>query len=173
MMDEQFLEPFLYGLGIGVLGVVVVYLRETVKRGTYKKEIKQLKKHLHQKMEIDSEATEMKRKELERLKKENENLRITNQSLAQKPDRKEVLTLHTYQKALDTMAGSLVGFAPAWQKALQEAETEVAEIEEGRKSFVRKIIPRQFLSSSQRIEDAKEVPLKKSEDTDGDKPLFE
>lgn len=173
-MDEQFLEPFIYGLGVGILGVVIVYLRENLKRSQYKKEIKTLKNHLHQKMEIDAEATDFKKKEVEKLKKENENLRITNQSLAQKPDKREVFALHTYQKAIDKMSESLVGFAPAWQKALKEAEIEVAEIQEGKKSFVRKIIPRQFFAGNNTIE------LKNSEQNDkgasennNDKSLFE
>lgn len=171
-MNEQFLEPFIYGLGVGIIGVVVVYLRETTKRSQYKKEIKSLKNHLHQKMEIDAEATDHKKKEIEKLKKENENLRITNQSLSQKPDKKEVFALHTYQKAIDKMSESLVGFAPAWQKALKEAEVEVDQIQEGKKSFVRRIIPRQFLSGS---DNTIEINTSKSDEEKGgsDKSLFE
>ncbi len=166
-MEQSFLEPFLYGLGVGTLGVVGVYMREALKRSAYKKEIKSLKGHLYQKMDIESEATEMKRKEIEMLKKENENLRITNQALAQKPDRKEVMTLYAYQKAIDQMSGSLVGFAPAWQRALKESEEEIAAIEEGKKSFVKKIIPLQFWTGITSRLNAKE------DHDDRDKPLFE
>ena len=172
-MDEQFFEPFLYGLGVGILGVVVVYLRENIKRGQYKTEIKNLKSHLHQKLEIDAEATDMKKREIEKLKKENENLRITNQSLVQKPDKKEVFALHTYQKALDKMSESLVGFAPAWHKALKEAEVEVAEIQEGKKSFVRRFIPRQFLSGNNTIEIKNSEQDNKNDSEGSNKSLFE
>lgn len=164
MIHKEFLEPFLYGLGIGILAVIAVYVREYLKRRQYKKQIKTLKNHLHQKMEIEAEALDFKKRENQNLKKENENLRITNQALLQKPDRKQIFMLHTYQKAIDKMSESMVGFAPAWQKSLKEAEAEAAEIQEGKKTFIQRIIPRQFLPSHTAIEIAEDSSDSRSEE---------
>lgn len=143
-----YIQPFLIGLGVGLVLLLVVYINERAKRGTLKSEIKTLKSHLQNKMEIEAEATEGRRKEIERLKKENENLRITNQSLAQKPGRREIMNLHVYQKAIAIMTESAQGFAPMWQRALREAEAEVEKSDQGSSSFIKKIIPTQIFGGS-------------------------
>ena len=146
---ENSIQPFIVGLAIGLLLCLIVYIRESMKRSVLKKEIKSLKNHLHEKMEIDAEATHRKVKEIDELKKENENLRISMQSLAQKPGRREVINLHIYQKALAIMTESAHGFAPMWQKALAKAEEEVEAFEKGKSSFLKKIVsPINFLGSS-------------------------
>ena len=60
------IQPFLIGLGVGLLLVLIVYLRENMKRGSLRKEIGTLKNHLQNKMEIEAEATEGRRVEIER-----------------------------------------------------------------------------------------------------------
>ena len=140
--------PYLIGLGVGLLLVMIVYTRESMKRGRLRKETNTLKTHLQNKMEIEAEATESRRQEIEKLKKENENLRITNQTLAQKPGRREVMNLHVYQRAIAIMTESAQGFAPMWQRALREAEAESAQSDQGGASFIRKIIPTQIFGSS-------------------------
>lgn len=138
------IQPFLIGLGVGLLIVLFMYFREMSKRKTLRREIGTLKSHLQSKMEIEAEATEARRNELERVKKENENLRITNQTLAQKPGRREVMNLHVYQRAIAIMTESAQGFAPMWQRALREAEAELEQSDQGGASFIRKIIPTQI-----------------------------
>ncbi|MEM9675315.1 MAG: hypothetical protein AAF992_22175 [Bacteroidota bacterium] len=143
-----YIQPFLIGLGVGLILLLIVYISERTKRGALKNEIKTLKNHLQNKMEIEAEATENRRKELERLKKENENLRITNQSLAQKPGRREVMNMHVYQRAIAIMTESAQGFAPMWQRALREAEAEIEKSDQGASSFIKKIIPTQIFGGS-------------------------
>lgn len=138
----------LIGLGIGLVLVLIVYTREAMKRKAIRGEISTLKNHLQNKMEIEAEATETRRKEVEKLKKENENLRITNQTLAQKPGRREVMNLHVYQRAIAIMTESAQGFAPMWQRALREAEAEQEQSDHGNSSFIRKIIPTQIFGGS-------------------------
>lgn len=146
---ETVIQPFLIGLSIGLVLCLVLYVRESMKRSVLRKEIKNLKNHLHEKMEIDAEATHRKVKEIEQLKQDNENLRVSMQSLSQKPGRREVINLHIYQKALSIMTESAHGFAPMWQKALTQAEKEVEEFEKGKSSFIKKIVsPINFLGSS-------------------------
>lgn len=144
---EEFFIPFLAGLGVGVLFAVVFYVRGMLKESSLNKKIKELKAHLHNKLELDSEANEKRKQELKELKKQNENLRITNQSLAQKPGRREVVNLHVYQKALSVMYERASGFAPMWQNALKEAEHEYKASETGTVPFIKKIIPLEFFGS--------------------------
>ncbi len=157
------IPPFLVGLGIGLLVVLFTYFSEMGKRKTLKREIDTLKSHLQNKMEIEAEATEARRTELERLKKENENLRITNQTLAQKPGRREVMNLHTYQRAIAIMTESAQGFAPMWQRALREAEGEQEKSDQGGTSFIRKIIPTQIFGGSTNTE-TKQIGTSEEED---------
>ena len=140
-LDPAFsINDFFMGLFIGLVLVVIVYIREYFKRRGLQAEIKTLQKHLHTKMEIDAEATTGKNKELESLRKQNENLRVTNKTLQQKPGRAEIINFHIYQKAINYMAEAAPGFAPLWQKALKEAEEEVAQMDEGEKPFIKRII---------------------------------
>lgn len=145
---SEYIQPFLIGLGVGLLLTLIVYIRESMKRKPLKRNVQELKRHLQNKLEIEAEATESRRLEIERLKQENENLRVTNQSLAQKPGRREVMNLHLYQKAVSLMMESAHGFGPLWQKALKEAELEVEKAEQGKTSFIRKIIPPQFFGDA-------------------------
>ncbi len=149
-MDQytEYIQPFLIGLGIGLLLTLIVYIRESMKRRPLKRNIQDLKNHLQNKLEIEAEGTERRRLEIEKLKQENENLRVTNQTLAQKPGRREVMNLHIYQRAVSLMTESAHGFAPMWQKALKEAEQEIEQAEQGKTSFIRKIIPPQFFGDS-------------------------
>ncbi|MBX2840803.1 MAG: LapA family protein [Flammeovirgaceae bacterium] len=152
-MIEDAIQPFIIGLGVGLIICIFIYMRESFKRSVLKKQIKDLKNHLHQKMEIDAEATHFKKTEIEDLKKENENLRITNQTLSQKPGRRELINLHVYQRAIDIMSESAHGFAPMWQKAVKESEKDIEQFVEGKSSFVKKIIsPISFFSNSSGIE---------------------
>ncbi len=141
---EQVTNPFVMGLSIGVLLCIVVFVREYLKRSKLQAEMKSLKKHLYQKMDIDSEASEIKRKEFNKLKKENENLRISLESLSQKPGRREVINYHIYQKAIDLVLETAPGFSPVWQKALKEATSEIEKFETGRLPFIKKLLPKRY-----------------------------
>lgn len=145
-MDE-FIFPFVLGLGIGLLLAIIVYIRGTLKASSLRKKIKELKGHVYQKLDLESEATQRRKSEFEDLKKQNENLRISNQSLSQKPGRREVLNLHIYQKAINIMYQRATGFAPMWQNSLKEAELEMEETETGALPFIKKIIPLSFFNS--------------------------
>lgn len=164
MYTEEQMAAFFVGLGAGLLLCVVVYIREQVKRQPLKKKIKELKNHLQQKLEIDAEATNRRNRDVEQLKAENENLRISNQSLAQKPGRREIMNLHVYQRAIGIMSEVATGFAPMWQKALKEAEQEIEEAEAGKRPFIKKIIPLDFFSSGSESRKRLDTP----EDEEGD-----
>ncbi|MBD0402728.1 hypothetical protein [Flammeovirga sp. EKP202] len=148
-MWETFdIQSVLIGLGIGLAVAALVQVKDWIKQSGLKSEIKRLKNHLHDKLEIDAEAISGKKSEIERLKRENENLRVTNKALINKPGRQEILTYHAYQTAIDKLNSNMMGFGPAWQDALKEANHEIKEIEEGQRSFVKKVFPKGLFGGS-------------------------
>lgn len=142
-------NPIIIGLAIGLTLGLVIYISEFIKRNKLKKEIKSLKLHLYQKMDIDSEANEMKKDQIETLKKENENLRISVESLSQKPGRREIINYHIYQKAVDKVLETAPGFSPLWQKALKEATKEIEEFEVGKLPFIKKLLPKRYFDGEE------------------------
>lgn len=129
------------GLGCGL----VVYIAMSVQKHNIKKasksEIAKYKNMLTDRMELESEGMGKLKAENEELKKANENLRVAIQSISQKPGRKEIQRLQTYQKAVDRLTINSPGFGPAWQAALQESEAEMQKMFAGTIPFIRKHIP--------------------------------
>ncbi len=136
-----FLKPFAIGLYIGILLTIIIFIREKVMQKRLKNEIKDLKRHIQIKLEIEAENNERRKREIEELKKQNENLRITLQKYIEKPDRKELRQLNIYQRAVEILTVKAPGFAQSWQSAVSEAEEEVKKSESGIIPFVRKLIP--------------------------------
>lgn len=129
------------GLGCGL----VVYIVMSIKRYSIKKssqgEINKYKAMLTDRMELESEGMTKLKKENEELRKMNENLRISIQSISQKPGKKEMQRLQTYQRAVDRLTINSPGFGPAWQAALQESESEMQKMFTGSIPFIRKLVP--------------------------------
>ncbi len=124
---------------------IVVYIFMAIKRSAIKKasmaEVAKYKNMLSDRMEIESEGILKLKKENEELKKQNENLRTTVSILSQKPGRRELQRLQTYQTAVDRLTINSPGFGPAWQAALQESESEMQKMLSGVIPFIRKHIP--------------------------------
>lgn len=125
------------GLGLGLLIALSVWINSLSKR----KEIAELKKHLHTQMSINAKGYEQLQNEVEKLKKENENLRITIATLSNKPGRAELKTLHIWDKAIRILTLKSPTFAPAWEMAIAEANKEIEDAESGMKALVRKVFP--------------------------------
>lgn len=138
-------HDFFIGLGSGVAVAALIWIIYMVrllmakKRG--EKEISKVKEMLATRMELESEGMNKMKKELEELKTLNENLRISLQTMAQKPGRKEAERLQVYQKAVDRLTINSPGFGPAWQAALKESEDEFSKTYSGVLPFVRRVIP--------------------------------
>jgi len=139
------------GFAVGLAGGLGVALRGWVgaraKRRELEKEIADLRAHINRHMQITGEGSRALQEELESLRKQNENLRITVKTLENKPGRAEIRTLHVYDRAVRQMMAEAPGFAPAWERAMQEAEEQVAEAESGLSALVRKVF-RPVLPSS-------------------------
>lgn len=142
-------DPIVLSIIVGAAVGLIVFVSEYIKRNALKREIKMLKNHLHQKLDIDSEANEMKRNQIEMLKKQNENLRITVETLSQKAGRREVINYHIYQKAIDLVLETAPGFSPIWQKALKDATKEIEEFETGKISFIKKLLPKRYFDNEE------------------------
>lgn len=135
-----FRTGLLTGLGIGLAVALYFWFATWLRRRSLVKEVGSLKEHLHRQMEINAKGSESQQKELEKLRQQNENLRITNATLKQKPGRSEVELLATYERALRVMNTKAPGFAPAWEQALKDAESEVAAADSGLMPLIRKAL---------------------------------
>ncbi len=136
-----FSNPFAKGLGMGLFFCLVILIRGYMRRRELVQEVMRLRTHLHTKLEIDSKENERRKLEKESLKQERDNLRITVQSLNQKPGRKEIRQYYVYQTAIDMMFEKALGFAPAWQITLKEAETLFEKSEKGVVPLLKRLMP--------------------------------
>lgn len=139
-------HPFLFGLFVGLLIAIGIWIKGLFRARSLGKEITKLKESLYTKMQIDTKGQLTRENELEQLRKENENLRISMKSLQHKPGRAEIRQLHVYDKAIHAMLAKAPGFAPTWEMVLKEAEEEIQMSETGISAFVRKVfIPQKSL----------------------------
>ena len=137
------MEQFLIGLGAGLAVALIVFLimiiRQNAIKGQCRSETQKLKTMLTDR--IESEGVSRLKAENEKLKKENENLRISIQTYAQKPGRKELQRLQVYQTAVDRLIINSPGFGAAWQAALKDSESEFEKTYIGVQPFIRRLIP--------------------------------
>ncbi|NJN61593.1 MAG: hypothetical protein HC795_08795 [Coleofasciculaceae cyanobacterium RL_1_1] len=143
-LTEFELEIFGVGLGVGLILAAGVGLNAMRLRWGLRREIENLKKSLYVNMSVQSEGTEKLQKSLDKIKRKNEKLRTTISTLSNKPGRAELQTLHTWERAIELLTLRSPTFAAAWQLAVDEAKTEMAETRTGVKALMRKA----FSSSS-------------------------
>jgi hypothetical protein len=139
-MDQSQLTFLGYGVLIGLAVALWVAIAAWNRRRSIEAEVRRLRQHLSDQMEITHEGAQQRKMELERLRQENENLRITLKAWQQKPDRRELRMLQVYDHALHQLLSSAPGFSPHWENALQEAEQHVAQIDSGLVSFARRLV---------------------------------
>ena len=132
-------QVILYILAGIAVGWFLSFIKSRFEIRKYKVELRELKNHLNRQMNITNEGTKNIENEMKDLKKVNENLRISVQTLGQKPGRAEIRLLNIYDGALRKMMLKAPGFASAWEVALQEAEKEYEENEQGFKSIIKKV----------------------------------
>lgn len=153
-MDDNLLAAFAFGAGAGLLLTFYALWRGFTERRQLKAEIRRLKEHLQSHVELSHEGTVQRKEEIERLRQENENLRVTLQAWQQRPDRRQLRTLHLYDHAARQLMKNAPGFAHHWESALEQAEQVLAREERGILAFARRLIlPRTGGSSSNDAED--------------------
>lgn len=141
-------HPFTWGLLLGLLIAAFIWksgfsARRAVSRDLKRvqEEMKNLQGHLNTQLKINASGNESLQAELDTLRKQNETLRVNNAALQQKPGRAEQRQLQIQEIAIRTMREQAPGFAPAWEKALRQGESEVDAAESGLKKLVRRVIP--------------------------------
>ena len=145
---ELLQSSFTWGLLLGLLIAFFLWKSGFTASRTARKEIrrleteiKDLQSHLGTQLKINATGNEVVMAELESLRSQNENLRVNNAILLQKPGRAEQQLLQAYEIAIRTMREKAPGFAPAWEKALRQAEAELEAAESGLVKLVRRFVP--------------------------------
>ncbi|MCK9224658.1 MAG: hypothetical protein M0R46_06175 [Candidatus Muirbacterium halophilum] len=145
---ELLQNPIIIGILSALGGAFIAWFFFRIEKFKLSREMKKLKEHLGNQLEITAEGTKVWKDTIEKLKKENENLRVSIQSYQQKPERKEIRTLYLYDKAISILIEKAPGFGPMWVKALKEAEEEMAKTESGIIAFTKNLLG---LKSSQKL----------------------
>lgn len=128
VLHQPLFWSFLGGLFLGLIGVAFLALRFV----DAKNEIRRLKRHLADKLELESEATNRLRLDLQEFKQQNENLRIKVANLNQVPDRRLQRELEIFARAERWMVSSSPGFPAIWEEAKRSAINELEQEEQGR-----------------------------------------
>jgi chromosome segregation ATPase len=141
-------EPFVLGLIVGLLPTALAWksalatkLLAKKERQKQEKEIAELKAHLQTQLKINASGNESLQKELEQLRAQNETLRINLAAAQQKPGRAEMRHLQITEAAIRTMREQAPGFAPAWERAVRDAEQIAEQQDNGLVKLVRRMMP--------------------------------
>lgn len=139
---------FLIGLLAGLVIAGLVWKSAFSAKRALRKELKrmsdeqrELQNHINTHLKISATGNETLQRQLDELKQQNETLRVNFATLQQKPGRQEIRHLQVVETAARTLREQAPGFAPAWEKALREAEAEIDAAESGLKKLVRRVIP--------------------------------
>jgi len=148
MMMNILSQPFTWGFVLGLFLMLMTWrlMRKDVSmlRSDNRRllaENKELQSHLGTQLKINAKGNEQLEKQVEELKSQNETLR-SNLSLAnQKPGRAERRQLEVLEEAASVMREQAPGFAPAWEKAIRNAEDGQIAAEGGFKKLMRRVLP--------------------------------
>jgi hypothetical protein len=116
------------GIGIGLIAIIFGILRLWETKG----EVKRLRRHLADKLELEADATSRLRQDLQELKQQNENLRIKVANLNQFPDKRLQRELEIFARAERFMVSSSPGFPAVWEEAKRSAIGDLEQEENGR-----------------------------------------
>jgi len=149
-------QPFVLGLLFGLLVTAFVWKNGFTVRRHLAKEIKRLEgeksdlqNHLQTHLKIHAGGNEKIGKDLDELRAQNETLRVNLSVLQQKPGQAELRQLRITEAAARLMREQAPGFAPVWEKALRQAETDAEAAESGLKKLVRRVQSTIGLGTSQ------------------------
>ena len=141
-------DRFVWGLALGLLLAFFAWksgfstksrLSKDVRR--LENELRELQNHLNTQLKINAQGNQKVEDELDSLREQNENMRVTLATLQSKPGRAEIRQYQVMEAAVRQMREQAPGFAPAWEKAMRQAESEVEAGESGLKKLVRRVIP--------------------------------
>lgn len=133
------LHPFTLGLGLGLIFTAIAFWHHL----RAKRELRDYKKFLDRKLQVESESMTRTHSELERLRKDNENMRVKIASFNEQPDRRAHRDLEIFARAEKRMLISVPGFAAAWESAKNDARAEI-EGEETGQSLPKRVFAKLF-----------------------------
>ena len=152
---EYLKHPFSLGLLLGLAVAAVAWksgfsARRRLAKDVRKleNELRELQGHLNTQLKINAQGNDTLQRELEEQKRQNENLRVSLASLQSKPGKAELRHAQATESAVRLMREQAPGFAPAWEKAMRQAEMELEAGESGLKKLVRRVIPGIGMSSN-------------------------
>ena len=141
-------HPFVWGLALGLLIAAFIWKSAFSAKSNLKREItrhqdegRDLQGHLNTQLKINATGNDALQKEIDELRSQNETLRINIATLQSKPGRNEARQLQIMESAARLMREQAPGFAPAWEQAIQRAESDHEAAEGGLKKLMRKVIP--------------------------------
>lgn len=145
---EYLKNPFTLGVLLGLAVAAVAWKSGFSTRRRLGKELRKLENdmrelqgHLNTQLKINAQGNDTLQRELEELRRQNENLRVSVATLQSKPGKAELRHLQVTDSAVRLMREQAPGFAPAWEKALRQAEQDLEAGESGLKKLVRRVIP--------------------------------
>jgi len=145
---EYLKHPFTLGLLLGLAVAAVAWKSGFSTRRRLGKELRKLENdmrelqgHLNTQLKINAQGNDTLQRELEEMRRQNENLRVSVATLQSKPGKAELRHLQVTDSAVRLMREQAPGFAPAWEKALRQAEQDLEAGESGLKKLVRRVIP--------------------------------
>jgi hypothetical protein len=127
VMHVHFVWGMALGIVIGLVGIIILTLRLWESQ----RDVKRIKRHLADKLELEADATNRLKTDLQQLKQQNENLRIKVASLSQVPDRKLQRDIEIYARAERYMVSRSPGFPAAWEEAKRNSVEELENEENG------------------------------------------
>ena len=141
-------QPFVWGLLLGLLVAGFLWKSGFSARRALAREVRRLEaeqrdltSHLNTQLKINASGNQALQTELDELRRQNETLRLNNAALQQKPGRAEQRQLQVTEAAVRLMREQAPGFAPAWEKALRQAEADLEAADSGLKKLVRRVMP--------------------------------
>ena len=141
-------QPFTWGLLLGLCFAFYIWRLSSKDKKFLKTELtrlneenKDIQGHLNRQLKITAKGDEQLQNQLAELREQNENLRVNLTSVQQKPGKLEQRKLEVMELAVSAMREQAPGFAPAWEKALRDAEDEREDAESGLKKLMRKVVP--------------------------------
>jgi hypothetical protein len=149
-------DHFFWGLGVGILLGVIGILLTILRLWEARREVTRLRRHLADKLELEADATNRLKADLQNLRGQNENLRMKVASLSQIPDRKQQRDLEVYARAERYMVTQSPGFPAVWEQAKQAAAGEL-ETEEQGQSLPRRVF-NALLNRSSKVDDRERQP---------------
>lgn len=148
LLATIFSSPFVWGLLVGLIFAAWAFFSGWGAKRALRKEVRRLEESVRTQNDVAAAGRQALLDENAELKKTNENLRVTLAYFQAKPDRRELRQLHVYDKAIHLLFERAPGFAPAWESAIKEAQSDLDKTSSGILPFLRRIIHPSLSGSS-------------------------